>query len=142
MNRFLEMNRTLAELERRRSRGERRARNGESASLSGGAALASPLSASDRALVVLIENGGVDLGIGRLVDLLLDAVPGSSLIPRSAREAIVRAVERKVRELTDDLLENAELVLNRYAAARPEHYGEVVVLRAPDGGQRVKPIKI
>ena len=88
-----------------------------------------PLSADDRALVVLIENGGIDLGVGTLIGHLLDQVPGSSLIPQSARDALVRYVDDKIRDATDKLLENAEMVLNRYSAATPDPYGTVQVLR-------------
>lgn len=88
-----------------------------------------PMSTDERALVVLMENGGIDLGVGTLIDHLLDQVPGSSVIPRSARDALVRQVDEKIRSATDNLLENAEMVLNRYSAAAPQYYGGVQVLR-------------
>lgn len=88
-----------------------------------------PMSTDERVLVVLMENGGIDLGVGSLIDHLLDLVPGSSVIPRSFRDALVRYVDERIRSATDNLLENAELVLNRYSAAAPEHYGSVQVLR-------------
>ena len=37
---------------------------------------AAPFAAADRALVILIENGGVDLGIPELVDKILAVIPG------------------------------------------------------------------
>jgi GH24 family phage-related lysozyme (muramidase) len=88
-----------------------------------------PMSTDERALVVLMENRGIDLGVGTLIDHLLDQVPGSSVIPQSARDALVRYVDERIRSATDNLLENAELVLNRYSAAAPQYYGSVQVLR-------------
>lgn len=88
-----------------------------------------PMSTDERALVVLIENGGIDLGVGSLIDHLLEQVPGAGAIPRSARDALVRHVDERIKSATDNLLENAELVLNRYSAAAPEYYGSVQVLR-------------
>lgn len=88
-----------------------------------------PMSTDERALVVLMENGGIDLGVGTLIDHLLDQVPGSSIIPQSARDALVRYVDEKIQSATDSLLENAELVLNRYATAAPDPYGSVQILR-------------
>lgn len=90
---------------------------------------ATPFSATDRALVVLMENGGLDLGIGRLVDFLLSALPGSSFIPRSYRDQLVEYIDRAIRELTDDALENIEMMINDYAAAAPDPYGNVTILR-------------
>ena len=36
------------------------------------------MAVTDRALVVLLDNGGVDLGLPALVDKILDALPGSA----------------------------------------------------------------
>jgi GH24 family phage-related lysozyme (muramidase) len=88
-----------------------------------------PLSTDERALVVLMENGGIDLGVGSLIDQLLSAVPGASVIPRSARDALVRYVDERIRSATDSLLENAELVISRYSSASPDPYGTVQILR-------------
>lgn len=88
-----------------------------------------PFSASNRALVILIENGGIDLGIPDLVDKLLDALPGSSLIPDSWRPKLVTHLRDKLRSVTDDFLETVELSVNRYSAAKPDFYGSVTVLR-------------
>lgn len=88
-----------------------------------------PMSTDERVLVVLMENGGIDLGVGTLIDHLLGQVPGSSVIPQSARDALVRYVDERIKSATDNLLENAELVLNRYSAAAPQYYGSVLVLR-------------
>ncbi|RYC05227.1 glycoside hydrolase family protein [Nocardioides zhouii] len=87
------------------------------------------MAATDRALVVLLDNGGVDLGLPALVDKILDALPGSSMIPSSVKRDIVSAVERKLREVTDNLLESAELALARYEKAKPGQYADVTVLR-------------
>ena len=90
---------------------------------------AEALSAGDRALVVLMENGGIDLGVGTLVNHLLNGVPGASHIPQSARDALVSYVDEKVRDATDRLLESAELAIHRYSDAAPDPYGSVQVLR-------------
>lgn len=91
--------------------------------------LVSPLSANERALVVLIENGGIDLRIGNLADSILAMLPGSSSIPDSAHRDLIDYLNRSFREMTDNLLEDAELVVNRYQNAQPAYYSEVVVLR-------------
>jgi hypothetical protein len=113
-NRFLELDRPV-------SRQRRRAGSAHAWSTS--------LSAADRTLVILVENGGVDLGIPELVDKLLQSIPGGDAVPESARRTLVTLLRDKLREVTDNLLETAELTLNRYEAAAPSHYGKVVVLR-------------
>jgi GH24 family phage-related lysozyme (muramidase) len=142
-NRFLAMNQHLANLQRDRRRGGDggagvRGSATAVASSRHGAPLARgrdvnrfarPFSAAQRALVILIENGGIDLGLGTIVDRLLDAIPLSSLIPDEVRQTMVREIDRKVREITDDALESLELGVNRYASSRPEHFGDVVILR-------------
>jgi GH24 family phage-related lysozyme (muramidase) len=85
--------------------------------------------AADRALVILIENGGVDLGIPELVDVLLKAIPGSSLLPNTLRQQLIQGIRNKLKSITDDLLESAELAANRYTAAKPDQFGDVIVLR-------------
>ncbi len=90
---------------------------------------AQPFAATDRALVILIDNGGVDLGIPELVDKLLAAIPGGDLIPDRYRQELVTYLRDKIKEFTDDLLETLELTLNRYTAASPDLFGSVVVLR-------------
>lgn len=96
-------------------------------------AWARPFSASQRVLIVLIENGGIDLHIPDLVDKLVDAIPGSSLIPDSVRkdlrDYVAKNINDKVKSVTKDLLESAEMVINRYTAAKPGAYGDVVILR-------------
>src|SRR5215217_3301547 len=88
-----------------------------------------PMSAADRALVILLENGGVDLGIPALAEKLLSAIPRSDLLPDSARGELVSYLQEKIRSFTDSLLETAELAANRYAAAKPAWFGDVIVLR-------------
>ena len=90
---------------------------------------AQPFSASNRALVILIENGGVDLGIPALVGKLLTQIPGADAVPDSLRRKLVDYLHQKIVGFTDNLLETAELSLNRYAASKPEFFGDVVVLR-------------
>jgi len=45
----------------------------------------------------------------------------------------------KIRHFTDDLLESLELTLNRYSAAKPDLFGDVVVLR--DGTSSYQDLK-
>ena len=90
---------------------------------------AQPFSASNRTLVILIENGGVDLGIPALVDRLLAQIPGADAVPDGLRRKLVDYLRQKIIGFTDNLLETAELSLNRYAASKPEFFGDVVVLR-------------
>lgn len=86
--------------------------------------------ATDRVLVVLIENGGVDLGLPDLVDRLIDQTPGASTIISDGMKAkIVESLRDWLKTTTDNLIESAELTLNRYTAAKPDTYGDVVVLR-------------
>lgn len=124
-NRFLEVDRELHQLRTH----HRRHRNGRASGLSGMEMLAFPLSATDRVLVVLIENGGIDLGLPDLVDRLLAVVPGASVLPDSVKSGIVTALRDRLRAITDNLLETAELTLNRFSAAKPDTYSDVIVLR-------------
>lgn len=87
------------------------------------------MATTDRALVVLLDNGGVDLGLPALVDKVLDALPGSSMIPSSVKRDLVSFLEKKLHEVTDNLLESAELALARYEKAKPGQYSDVTVLR-------------
>jgi hypothetical protein len=87
------------------------------------------LSADQRALVVLIDNGGIDFGIPELVDRLLQALPEPGLIPEGIRQKLIVFVRDTIKGLTDTLLESAELAINRYSAAAPEYFGSVAVLR-------------
>jgi GH24 family phage-related lysozyme (muramidase) len=87
-------------------------------------------SVADRVLIVLIENGGVDLGLPDLVNRLIDEIPGAAaLIGDDLKAQIVSGLKDWLKKTTDQLLESAELALNRYTAAKPDTYGEVVVLR-------------
>lgn len=85
-------------------------------------------SAAQRALVILIDNGGIDLGIPDLVDRILSTLPGSSLLPDGVKQKLVDILRAKIKSFTDDLLETAELSANRYTAAKPGLYAEVVIL--------------
>ena len=53
-------------------------RNGGAPAFAAMHSWAFPFAATDRALVILIDNGGVDLGIPELVDKLLAAIPGAA----------------------------------------------------------------
>src|SRR4051794_5963343 len=110
-----------------------RARPGRHAGIMREQSWAVPMAASDRVLLVLIENGGVDLGLPELVDRLLAALPGASILPDSIKARLVAALREKLRSVTDDLLEGAELLANRYGAAKPDPFGEVVILRNRTG---------
>jgi GH24 family phage-related lysozyme (muramidase) len=93
--------------------------------------MSAPFSADERALVVLMENGGIDLGVGAMVDRVLAGLPGGTSLP--GRDALVRLVDEKIRETTDNLLENAEMVINRYSSAAPGSYSSVHMLRNGTG---------
>lgn len=88
-----------------------------------------PLAANQRALVILIENGGIDLDLGGLVDKLVALLPGGTMITADMRASLAKALREKIRSVTDTLIESAELALNRYASAAPLHYDSVAVLR-------------
>jgi len=90
---------------------------------------ATPLAAADRVLVILIHNGGIDLGIPELVDKLLASWPGGNLLPDATRQQLVEFIRNKIKGLTDSLIETAELSINRYAGSKPRYFGDVVVLR-------------
>src|SRR4051812_28173865 len=66
-------------------------------------------SADQRALVVLIENGGVDLGIPDLADKLIGALPNIVQIPETVRQQLIVFLRDKIKAATDNLLESAEL---------------------------------
>jgi len=86
-----------------------------------------PFAAVDRALVILIENGGVDLGIPALVDKVLSALP--DWVAEKYRQDLVDYVKEKIKGFTDNLAETVELAANKYGAAKPDFYGDVIVLR-------------
>lgn len=92
-----------------------------------------PQSATQRALVILIENGGIDLHIPQLVDQVLSMIPGASLLPDSIRvqlrDHLAGAINSQIQRASKELLEGVELAANRYTAASPSLYGEVVLLR-------------
>lgn len=102
---------------------------GRAAPLSRQASWVRPFSAEQRALVVLIENGGIDLELGKVVDLIADKLPAGSGMVKAALRPLAGVLRDKIRAATDTLLESAELALNRYGAAKPDQYGEVTVLR-------------
>lgn len=84
---------------------------------------------NNRALVILLENGGIDLGVPALVNKIMARVPGSSIIPQAVIDQFSNYVNEKIRDLTDKLLESAELVANRYTSSKPEFYSEVLILK-------------
>jgi len=133
-NRFLEMDAHLKH--GRTMRGMRPAKRGSQQSQAQSLRLsqsygtyARSFSADQRALVILIENGGVDLGIPELADKLISALPDVIQVPESMRQQLIVFLRDKIKELTDTLLESAELALNRYSSAAPDFFGSVSVLR-------------
>ncbi len=126
-NRFLEIDKTLKQTSGNGSNGHSAYTEGVFASTS--SLWADSLSAKDRVLVVLIENGGIDLNLSGLVDVLWRFLPGSSVLPDSLRSKLAQFLEKKIKSYTDNLLESAELALNRYTGAKPEFFGDVITLR-------------
>src|SRR5205085_9010865 len=49
--------------------------------------------------------------------------------PDDLRKDLIESMRKQIKDLTDSLLETAELSINRYSAAKPDLYGDVVVLR-------------
>jgi len=135
-NRFFEMDDYFKRLSRQGGcRGANPSLHGSNGLAASGVGIASSLTwelsfaAADRVLVILVENGGIDLGIPEMVDALLSAIPGSSLLPDTFRRQLIGGIQDKLKSLTDNLLETAELAANRYTAAKPGQFGDVVVLR-------------
>jgi GH24 family phage-related lysozyme (muramidase) len=128
-NRFLEMDLELRGISARGGRGT--GPRALAASYAAGRAFdwERPLSAAQRVLVILIENGGVDLGIPDLANKLLSALPGTSLLPDGFKQKVVDFLRTRIKSATDNLLESAELAANRYKAAKPDLYSDVVILR-------------
>ncbi len=130
-NRFLEAQDHLRQVSN--SRGCRtKSRNGNGHQHNGATSYQSsawvePFAATDRNLVILIENGGVDLGIPELVDKILEQLP--DVVPDGIRERLVIEIRQRLTKFTDNLIETLELTLNRYNAAKPDFYGDVVTLR-------------
>lgn len=81
------------------------------------------------ALVVFLENGGLDVDIGAIAERALALLPLGDIAQRIVGKALRESINEAFRKATDGLLESAELLLNDYAGAAPEHYREVVVLR-------------
>lgn len=86
------------------------------------------MTVQNRVLVVLIENGGVDLGIPDLINKLLSVLK-IGYLPDAAKDALVSYVRKKIISFTDNLIETAELTINRYNAAKPDLFGNVIILR-------------
>ncbi len=126
-NRFLEFDESLKRVSRNGSNGHSAYGNGTLSSAS--SFVAESLSAADRVLVILLENGGIDLDLRGFVNALWRYLPGSSHLPDSLRQKLTEVLEKKIKSYTDNLLESAELALNRYASAKPEFFNDVIVLR-------------
>jgi hypothetical protein len=86
-------------------------------------------STEQRSLVVLIENGGIDLDLSSLADKIIAIIPGGNMVPASMRSKLITLLHDEIKALTDDLMESAELALNHYSTAVPKLYGSVAVLR-------------
>lgn len=95
-----------------------------------GSAWAVPTSSAERQLVVLLENGGTDLGIPGFVDRVLAGIPGSgTVISADTRRLIADKLRSELLTFTDSVLESTELALQQFNAASPEPYGNVTILR-------------
>ena len=127
-NRFVEIDRYQPRVPSGPSRRLARAQSG----------WARTFTAQDRVLVILIENGGTDLGVPALVDKLLSAVP-DTLIPDTLRRQLIDYLTTTITKVTDNLIETAELAANRYTAAKPALFGDVIVLR--DGTSSYEDLK-
>ncbi|NJN46404.1 MAG: hypothetical protein HC808_07925 [Candidatus Competibacteraceae bacterium] len=90
-----------------------------------------PPGPKDRVLVVLLENGGIQVDVAaillKLKKLLPDAV--ESLIPDSALKQAGDYIKEQIRKKTDSILESADLLLNRFDSAVPAQYSKVIILR-------------
>lgn len=131
-NRFLEMDDQLKSTSGKNGNGSACPVCGTKRIASAQSLWAGTFSVTDRVLVILIENGGVDLGIPTLVEKVWSSIP-TSLMPDefgdAARKSLVALLRKKIKDVTDNLLETAELSINRYSASKPDPYGDVVVLR-------------
>jgi GH24 family phage-related lysozyme (muramidase) len=128
-NRFVEMDREFRGISARSDRGKGTRAFATSYATGRSFDWARPQSAAQRVLVILIENGGIDLGIPDLVDKILSVLPGSSVLPDDLKQKLVAFLRQQIKIITDNLLESAELAANRYTAAKPDPYSDVVVLR-------------
>jgi GH24 family phage-related lysozyme (muramidase) len=128
-NRFVEMDREFRGISARSGRGKGTRAFATSSAAGRSFDWARPQSAALRVLVIFIENGGIDLGIPDLVDKILSVLPGSSLLPDDLKQKLVKFLRQQIKSITDNLLESAELAANRYTAAKPDLYSDVVVLR-------------
>src|SRR5947207_8277698 len=108
-NRFLEMDDYLRQISGKKSQYRDGQSSKASAGLHGGwngiaSSLSSewvqPFSARDRVLVILIENGGVDLGIPTLAEKLLPYLPGTELLPDVYRQKLVDHISKKIKSYT------------------------------------------
>ncbi|MEV6598588.1 hypothetical protein AB0M36_17180 [Actinoplanes sp. NPDC051346] len=129
-NRFAEMSDYLERVPASAGRGARtavqpRVRYGRATAQS----ISRTMASTDRALVVLLDNGGLDLGLPALVDTILRELPGAGLIPESVKRDAVSWLRQELKKVTDNLLETAELALARYEQAKPALYADVTVLR-------------
>jgi len=131
-NRFLELNQALKQKSGRHCRKLRQpahALHGLDPLARAYSGVAEALSASDRALVVLLDNGGIDLEIPEFVDHLIAVLPGPLGSMPGLRKALLDLVREKLRSYTDNLIESFELGLQRFGAAKPKFFGDVIVLR-------------
>src|SRR5690349_17862206 len=105
-NRFLEMDAVLKQSRQCRPKGQARPATVVRAQSRFTTAVSSnyvrTMSADQRALVILIENGGIDLGIPELADKLLDALPGSSMIPEGVRQKLIVFLRDTIKSFTDN----------------------------------------
>jgi GH24 family phage-related lysozyme (muramidase) len=133
-NRFIEMDEYLEQFTRTKKRHRNtlthlpEPNGSNSYSISKSFEWSVPFSVQNRVLVVLMENGGVDLGLPQLVDKLLTALH-VNFVPDTIKQKVAGYLNEKFKSLTDNLLESAELTINRYSSAKPTLFGDVIVLR-------------
>jgi hypothetical protein len=100
-NRFLEADSTLKvrpASRRNEFRSPRAAVSRAKSNFAGGSTsrYARSFTADQRALVILIENGGIDLGIPELVDTLLEGLP-ANLLAESTRQQLIVFIRDTIR---------------------------------------------
>jgi hypothetical protein len=90
-----------------------------------------PFGPKDRTLVVLLENGGIEIDVPAILLKLKKLIPASaaSLIPDTVIQQAGDYIKEQIKKKTDFLLESADLLLNRFTSAIPIHYGKVIILR-------------
>lgn len=90
-----------------------------------------PFGPKDRTLVVLLENGGIEIDVAAILLKLKKLIPmgAGSLIPDTVIKQAGDYIKEQIKKKTDYILESADLLLNRFNSAVPMHYSKVIILR-------------